>query len=186
MTTTLILGGTRSGKSRHAESLLIDEPAVTYIATGPRADSDDSDWAARVKHHQDRRPETWTTVESSDVTHAILAARTPTLVDCIGNWVTALIDEAEAWEDRDKALTLVQERCTELVALWINAPYDIVAVTNEVGMSVVPQTSSGRLFGDALGRVNATLSSVSDRVHLVVAGRVVDLSGLPVVPGALA
>ncbi|WP_050669229.1 bifunctional adenosylcobinamide kinase/adenosylcobinamide-phosphate guanylyltransferase [Luteipulveratus halotolerans] len=186
MTTTLVLGGARSGKSRYAESLLDDADAVTYIATGPLPDEDDGDWKARVEEHQARRAEGWTTVESTDVTRAILSARAPSLVDCIGNWVTGTIDAAKAWDNRDKALTIVQERTAELVALWTNAPYDIVAVTNEVGMSVVPETASGRLFQDALGRVNATLSAVSDRVHLIVAGRVIDLSSSPVVPGALA
>ena len=57
----------------------------------------------------------------------------------------------------------------------------MVAVTNEVGMAVVPATASGRLFRDELGRLNAAVSAVSDRVALVVAGRVLDLSDCPVV-----
>ena len=63
------------------------------------------------------------------------------------------------------------------------AGVDLVAVTNEVGLGVVPATSSGRLFRDELGRVNAELSAASEHVHLVVAGRVLDLSGAPVVDG---
>ncbi|WP_052593382.1 bifunctional adenosylcobinamide kinase/adenosylcobinamide-phosphate guanylyltransferase [Luteipulveratus mongoliensis] len=182
MTTTLVLGGTRSGKSRYAESLLDHEAEVTYVATGPQPDEDDRDWQARVDEHRSRRPQTWTTVESSDVTRAIIGARSPVLVDCLGNWVTGTFDDAKVWEDRDKALRIMAERTAELSALWMNAPYDVVAVTNEVGMSVVPDTASGRLFQEALGRVNATISAVTDQVHLVLAGRVMDLSTLPTVP----
>ena len=58
---------------------------------------------------------------------------------------------------------------------------DVVAVTNKVGLGVVPPSVSGRLFRDELGRLNTALSTASDRVHLVVAGRVLDLSHAPLV-----
>jgi adenosylcobinamide kinase/adenosylcobinamide-phosphate guanylyltransferase len=66
-----------------------------------------------------------------------------------------------------------------LVAAWAALPVDAVAVTNEVGLGVVPPLPSGQLFRDELGSLNARLSAVSDRVHLVVAGRVLDLTGAP-------
>lgn len=185
-TTTLVLGGTRSGKSRHAQSLLPPDGEVTFIAASSLADSEDHEWAARVERHRAERPQGWSTVEATDITRAIIHARSPVLVDCLGGWVTALIDEAKLWDDPAKALALVDEKAAELAALWAWASYDYVAVSNEVGMSLVPDTASGRLFQDALGRVNATLSAVSTTVHLVVAGRVLDLSDAPTVltPGA--
>lgn len=181
-TTTLVLGGTRSGKSRHAQSLLSPDREVTFVAAGKQPTDDDPEWTARVERHRRDRPENWTTVETTDITRAIIHARSPVLVDCLGSWVTALIDEAQLWDDSSGALALVEERAAELAALWSLAPYDSVAVTNETGMSVVPDTVSGRLFQDALGRVNTALSEVSQRVHLVVAGRILDLSAAPIVP----
>lgn len=181
-TTTLVLGGTRSGKSRHAQSLLPHDHEVTFIAASKPASNDDPEWSARVERHRKDRPEAWTTTESTDITRSIIYARSPVLVDCLGGWVTAIIDEAELWDDPPSALALVEEKAAELAALWSLAPYDSVAVTNETGMSVVPDTRSGRLFQDALGRVNTTLSEVSKQVHLVVAGRIIDLSDAPIVP----
>lgn len=182
-TTTLVLGGARSGKSRYAEMLLADEEEVTYIAPAPGLSDDDPEWQMRVKEHQQRRPESWTTVESIDVTRSIVRSREPVLVDCLGTWVTSIIDDADAWQDRERAMKLIIERTEELVAIWTIAPYNAVAVSNEVGSGVVPETASGRLFQDALGRVNAMMSAASNRVHLVVAGRVLDISDMPVVPG---
>ena len=181
-TTTLVLGGTRSGKSRHAQSLLPAEADVTFIAAGKPPTDEDPEWAARVERHRADRPEPWTTVETTNITRAIIYARGPVLVDCLGSWVTALIDEAELWGDPAGAHALVEERAAELAALWSLAPSDSVAVTNETGMSLVPDTASGRLFQDVLGRVNTALSEVSKQVHLVVAGRVLDLSDAPIVP----
>ncbi len=63
-----------------------------------------------------------------------------------------------------------------------HATQPVVLVTNEVGWSLVPMTASGRFFADELGRLNAAVSAAVDRVHLVVAGRVVDLTDAPVVP----
>jgi adenosylcobinamide kinase / adenosylcobinamide-phosphate guanylyltransferase len=181
-TTTLVLGGTRSGKSRHAQSLLPRDHEVTFIAASKPPSDEDPEWTARVERHRRDRPEGWTTVESSDITRSILYARSPVLVDCLGGWVTALIDEAELWDDAPSALALVDDKAAELAALWSLAPYDSVAVSNETGMSVVPETPAGRLFQDALGRVNTTLCAVSKQVHLVVAGRILDLSDAPIVP----
>lgn len=182
MTTTLVLGGTRSGKSNYAQSLLDAQSPVTFIAPTVLDGEADPEWRARIDAHRQERPRAWSTVESPDVTRAILYARGPVLVDCLGTWVTALIDREQLWEQRDKALSMVSERAAELAAIWTHAPYDAVAVSNEVGMSVVPATPSGRLFQDALGRVNSVVSSASERVHLVVAGRLIDLSAAPLVP----
>jgi len=181
MTTTLVLGGVRSGKSRYATGLLPQDDAVTVIAPGKQPTGDDPEWARRVDQHRAARPDAWITAETADVTRAILRARTPVLVDCLGTWVTALIDDAGAWDDRDKATELVTTAAQELGALWANAPFDCVAVSNEVGMSVVADTPSGRLFQDLLGQVNSLMSSMSHRTHLIVAGRVLDLSDAPLV-----
>ena len=94
----LITGGVRSGKSRHAEALLSGAPSVTYVAPGPSAAEDpDPDWVARIATHQSRRPATWTTVETRDLV-AALRLDGPVLIDCLGTWLAAVLDERELWE----------------------------------------------------------------------------------------
>ena len=166
----LVTGGARSGKSRHAESLLAGEPAVTYVAPGPVLD--DADWRQRIAAHQARRPATWRTLETADLT-AALRTGGPVLVDCLGTWLTRTVDDAGLWDaTADEVTKLVEER----VAAALEALGDtIVLVTNEVGLGVVPEHRSGRLFRDLLGTVNQRFAAACDEVHLVVAGRVLKL-----------
>ena len=172
----LVTGGVRSGKSRYAESLFAPEDAVVYVAPGPLPGAEDADWAARVAAHQLRRPPHWHTVESTDVAAAVAAAPGPVLVDCLGTWVTAVLDDLRAWDaPRPAWAGDVDERIAGLVAAWSAAPGPAVAVTNEVGMGVVPAHRSGRVFRDVLGQVNQAVAGVSDRVTLVVAGRTLHL-----------
>ncbi|MBB6344166.1 adenosylcobinamide kinase/adenosylcobinamide-phosphate guanylyltransferase [Nonomuraea muscovyensis] len=163
----LLLGGSRSGKSAEAELRLAGEPHVTYLATGPGGEGD-GEWAARVRAHRERRPAHWTTVETTDLAGAVRGATSPLLVDGLGTWLAAVFDEHGAWEGDRSA---VWRRCDELVAAWRDTAWRIVAVSDEVGMGVVPATSSGRAFRDALGRLNERLAAESEDVTLVVAGR---------------
>jgi adenosylcobinamide kinase/adenosylcobinamide-phosphate guanylyltransferase len=181
VTTTLVLGGARSGKSRYAEQLLRSREGVVYVAPGPVPDADDMEWADRVAAHRSRRPGSWRTVETDDLAGVLRAATGPVLVDCLATWLTSVVDAVGAWDDRERASACIGVRTRELLDAWSGATVDVVAVTNEVGMAVVPATASGRLFRDELGRLNAAVSAASDRVALVVAGRVLDLSGCPVV-----
>lgn len=183
-TTTLVTGPVRSGKSRHAEHLLAHEPAVTYVATGRRADLADAEWTRRIEGHRVRRPMSWTTVETSDVVGVIGSAEGPVLVDCLGTWLTALVDDT-GWHDLDAAADRVAKEGRALVEVLRTPRVPVVVVTNEVGWSLVPTTASGRFFQDELGRLNAAVAAVVSHVHLVVAGRVLDLSDAPVVPEAL-
>jgi adenosylcobinamide kinase / adenosylcobinamide-phosphate guanylyltransferase len=180
-TTTLVTGPVRSGKSRHAEDLVAGHEDVTYVATGRSADASDPEWSRRVEDHRTRRPTTWRTLETTDVAGAIGAATGPVLVDCLGTWLTALVDDA-GWDDLVVAAGAVRREADRLVEALCAATVPVVVVTNEVGWSLVPTTASGRLFQDELGRLNALVATVAAQVHLVVAGRVVDLSEAPVVP----
>jgi adenosylcobinamide kinase / adenosylcobinamide-phosphate guanylyltransferase len=172
----LVTGGVRSGKSRHAEQVLAAYDAVTYVAPGPTTDEDpDPDWAARIAAHQARRPAGWTTLETRDL---LLAFGTPgpVLVDCLGTWLTAVIDGAAAWDlPSGEAHSLVEARLEDAAVALRAAPGPVVLVTNEVGLGVVPEHRSGRLFRDLLGTVNQRLAQECDEVHLVVAGRVLRL-----------
>ncbi|GAA2491214.1 bifunctional adenosylcobinamide kinase/adenosylcobinamide-phosphate guanylyltransferase [Terrabacter carboxydivorans] len=180
-TTTLVTGPIRSGKSRHAEDLLGDHADVTYVATGRPADPGDPEWSRRVRAHIGRRSSTWETLETTDVAGAVERATGPLLVDCLGTWLTAVVDAA-GWDDLDVASAAVRSEVDRFVESLCVATVPVVIVTNEVGWSLVATTPSGRLFQDELGRLNALVSRVAARVHLVVAGRVVDLSDAPVVP----
>lgn len=167
-------GGVRSGKSAHAEALLADQPATTYLAAGPTYD--DADWAARVARHRERRPASWTTVETTDVAAALAEARGPVLLDCLGTWLDAVVSGAGLW---DAPVAEVEEhvaaRTAGLVAALRASTGPVVVVTNEVGLGVVPEHRSGRLFRDLLGTINQRVGSVCEEVHLVVAGRVLRL-----------
>lgn len=172
----LVTGGVRSGKSAHAEALVGDGPA-TYVAAGPSPEVEtDPDWAGRVAAHRSRRPATWATLETQDLAGAIQEGQDPVLVDCLGTWLTAVVDEADAWDaDNDAVLDLVVSRVDEVVEVLSGSDLDVVLVTNEVGLGVVPEHRSGRLFRDLLGTVNQRIAAACDEVHLVVAGRVLRL-----------
>ncbi|GAA1538187.1 bifunctional adenosylcobinamide kinase/adenosylcobinamide-phosphate guanylyltransferase [Nocardioides humi] len=170
----LVTGGVRSGKSRHAEALLADAPAVTYVAAGPM--DDDADWAARIAAHRARRPAGWATVETRDVAGAIGAAAAPVLVDCLGTWLTGVIDDAALWEAPvERVESQVGGHLDALVAALAGTAEQVVVVTNEVGLGVVPEHRSARLFRDLLGTINQRVAEACDEVHLVVAGRVLRL-----------
>lgn len=172
---TLVTGGVRSGKSAVAERLLSDAAAVTYVACGPPADSD-PEWAARVAMHQARRGAGWQTVESTDLPAVLGCAGNPVLVDCLGTWLTAQLDDLQAWE-REQATwgPTLDARIEAMAAAIDRCPQRVVVVTNEVGWSLVSEHRSGRLFTDRLGWLNQTVAAVCADVQLVVAGRVITL-----------
>jgi adenosylcobinamide kinase / adenosylcobinamide-phosphate guanylyltransferase len=173
---SLVLGGARSGKSRFAEEQASAGLTVTYVATGGTR-PDDPDWVERVARHQRRRPAHWVTVETTDVRGALAAAgdRSTVLVDCLALWLTAQLDELDAWSRteagageavRDEAVARIQA----LVSAVEACPADVIVVSNEVGMGVVPATTSGRLFRDLLGILNVEVALACDHTTLVVAG----------------
>ena len=173
MAHVLVTGGVRSGKSRYAESLLSFDDPVSYLTPGYPADPvADAEWAARVAAHQLRRPATWRTVETLALADAIADAPGPVLIDCLGTWLTRLLDSWQAWdaESPDWSHRLAEES-SSLVAAMREHAGDIVIVTNEVGWGVVSEYRSGRLFADNLGRLNQQVAAACDQVYLMVAGR---------------
>ncbi|GIH70935.1 bifunctional adenosylcobinamide kinase/adenosylcobinamide-phosphate guanylyltransferase [Sphaerimonospora thailandensis] len=178
---TLLLGGARSGKSEEAELRVAADPDVTYVATGP-SPGDDPSWLARVKLHRDRRPRHWRTLETTDLTSVLATTDDPgrtLLIDGIGTWLAAMFDECGAWpgSDHDPGLARaeVTRRCDELVAAWRRTRARVVAVSDEVGLGVVPATAAGGLFRDELGRLNQRLARESEDVAIVIAGRLLPL-----------
>ena len=163
--TTLVLGGARSGKSAHAEGLLTADVA-TYVATA-RVDPADTEWQARIAVHVARRPPGWRTVEPPDLPDFLATAHGPVLVDDIATWLTGVMDDHHAW---DGDLGPVRGECDRLVAAVAECRAEIVLVSSEVGLGVVPATRSGRLFRDQLGALNASLAERCAEVVLLVAG----------------
>lgn len=172
----LVLGGARSGKSEEAELRLAGEPDVTYVATGPDGVGD-PEWAARVAAHRARRPAWWRTAETTDLAAVLGSARGAVLIDGIGTWLAAVMDECGAWDGAGGAGGL-EERISGLVVAWRQTRACVVAVSDEVGLGVVPQTSAGRRFRDELGRLNQALAAESEEAEIVVAGRVLALGSL--------
>lgn len=175
---TLVTGGVRSGKSHWAEQQLADRGEVHYIAPGYLPDpTTDPEWAERVRRHRDRRPGTWQTIETIHVADALVTATGPVLIDCLGMWLTRQLDEVDAWQTpRDQWQPTIDARIDDLVDAWRSTPVDVIAVTNEVGWTLVPDSPGSRAFVELLGTLNARLGALSDSVILVVAGRSLILS----------
>lgn len=177
----LVTGGVRSGKSAHAEGLYAGRDDVVYVAPGPTATEDpDPDWVARLAAHRLRRPPSWTTLETRDLATAVGpgagVATGPVLIDCLGTWLTAVLDEEKAWALPAAAQqAMLAARLDAVTAALTVTARDVVLVTNEVGLGVVPAHRSGRVFRDLLGTVNQQVAAACDEVHLVVAGRVLRL-----------
>ena len=163
-----MLGGTRSGKSRHAEDLLPADGRVRYVATA-RRHADDPEWSARIDVHRARRPPSWATLEDVDVPAVVRAGGGPLLVDDLATWLTGVLDDSGAW-DAPAVPAAVGAAVEKLVAAVAAAPDRVVLVSAEVGLGVVPETRAGRIFRDELGALNAALAAVCDEVLLLVAG----------------
>jgi adenosylcobinamide kinase/adenosylcobinamide-phosphate guanylyltransferase len=169
----LLLGGARSGKSSEAERrlTLLGEDAV-YVATGGRREGDE-DWAERVRRHRERRPASWETVETTDVAAVLRTATRPVLVDCLTLWLTAMMDDAGAWDDavwHERGQRELARRFDELEDAWRNVRVPVLAVSNEVGLGIVPESAGVRRFRDEQGRLNQRMAAASEGVVLMVAG----------------
>lgn len=173
----LITGGVRSGKSRYGETLLAESPEVTYVATGPVPDpATDPEWAARILDHRAQRPAHWSTLETSDVAGVLRSVSGAIMIDCLGTWLTAVIDGLGSWEEPIvRWRSDFHDQLRDLISAWQHRQSLAIAVTNEVGWGLVSTYRSGRVFTELLGLVNQEMAAASDEVILVVAGRAVHL-----------
>ena len=166
MTLVLLLGGARSGKSALAVRLAEEREApVTFLATAQAADEE---MAQRIELHQSERPEGWSTVEEPlDLAAAVdrVPAAETLVIDCLSLWVANVLEDVDAVEDH--ARTAAQAAAER--------PGLTIAVSNEVGLGVVPATPLGRRYRDVLGRVNAIWAAAAEEALLVVAGRTLRL-----------
>ncbi len=169
---SLVLGGSRSGKSLHAERLLDGEDQVTYVATS-LADAGDPEWAERIERHRQRRPASWTTMETSDPARLLgQHGAGALLLDSVTTWLAQVMDGCGCWLEvpPDDANLELASSVDSLVRAWASAPARVVAVSDEVGSGIVPATASGRRFREALGELNQRLAQAADEVWLVTAG----------------
>lgn len=172
---TLVLGGARSGKSHHAEQLALQcVGPVTYVAT---AGEDDEEMQLRVALHRARRPANWALVE--EPVHLAEALYTHAqhggcvLVDCMTLWLNNLLF-SEHHEYPETGLVTPPEAWTAEINALLTAlpllPGEVILVSNEIGLGVVPMGAVTRFYVDELGRLNQRLAALADNVHLLVAG----------------
>ncbi len=176
---TLILGGARSGKSAFAERLARAANNVLFVAT---AEPLDDDMARRIAAHRRARPAHWRTIEEPlNLAAAIppaLASADIVLLDCLTLWVSNMLLKAETALDPAAAEAAILAAATELLDICETSAAAWILVSNEVGLGVVPASSLGRAYRDALGKVNALAAARADKVYLMTAGLALDLTAL--------
>jgi len=160
---TLILGGARSGKSRHAESLALQSGLeVVYLATGWAGDAE---MAGRIARHREQRPAAWLTVEEPRALAGALLAHAGAgrclIVDCLTLWLSNLLAESEDCFRRERAALL--ETLPGLAG-------EVLLVGNEVGQGIVPTNPLARRFVDESGWLHQDLARCCERVVWVTAG----------------
>ena len=184
MSLTLVLGGTRSGKSARAEALAhATGLPVRYVAT---ADGGDPTMAERIRVHVARRPVAWTTVEANGSLAGALAERDGAcvLLDGLGPWIATVLHRAGAFDAAEPAaLARVRETVLadieRLARATADDPAPTIVVAEEASQGVLPPDVASRAWLDLLGEAVQRLAAVAERVELVVAGRPLALAAPP-------
>jgi adenosylcobinamide kinase/adenosylcobinamide-phosphate guanylyltransferase len=165
---TLVLGGARSGKSRYAQALVGDREAI-FVATARR--DIDREMRARIIRHRDDRTRRWITIEEPEAVPSVVRqarpAGVPVLVDCVTLWLSNLL-ERETHTPLRKQQDILLAAVKELADA--SRDREVIAVSNELGMGIVPTTRIGRRFRDIHGWANQVLAADASRVVIVIAG----------------
>jgi adenosylcobinamide kinase/adenosylcobinamide-phosphate guanylyltransferase len=167
---TLVLGGARSGKSRYAQSLAAAAKGpVLFVATAPAVSpEEDPEMAARIARHRAERAAHWRTVEAPvDVVSAVRTAGSLVVVDCVTLWISNLLYEHRSSERASREKKILDE--VESLAAVLREK-EAIAVSNEVGEGLVPDTPLAREFRDLQGQANQIFAREASRVVLLVAG----------------
>ena len=167
----LILGGARSGKSRLAEQIAKDSNLnVTYIAT---AQAFDHEMQARIDHHQAQRPGHWTVIEEplylADCLIELDQPNQLILVDCLTLWMSNLLMHENA--------ELQMQQCQKLLDILPILQAEVILVSNETGLGVIPMGEISRKFVDESGRLHQQLGQIAEKVVFCVAGFPMILKG---------
>lgn len=171
---TFILGGARSGKSAFAEGLAKKYNDIAYIAT---AEVKDDEMLERIQIHQTRRPSNWKTIESPyhvDKSIMDIPGNIDLIcIDCITLYITNMLLKDEIITNRNY-LKQKQEQIfaeiNKLSKVCRKSRADIIMVSNEIGLGIVPDNILSRLFRDVAGRTNQILADEADDVYFMVAG----------------
>jgi adenosylcobinamide kinase/adenosylcobinamide-phosphate guanylyltransferase len=170
---TLIIGGTRSGKSAFATALAEKHKYVCYIATADSKQSsqiDDNEMLERIQKHRENRPAEWKTVEAPLELDKAVSNLTGNLdvvlIDCITIYVTNMLLGSHKEEGEAYIIDAVNKLCS----VCKSAPFHVIIVTNEVGYGVVPDNALSRQFRDIAGYANQIIARKADNVYLVTAG----------------
>jgi len=166
---TFLLGGARSGKSRLATQLAdaIGGPVAIVVTAEPI----DDEMTSRIERHRADRPTAWATIEAPyDLVAGIesVPADDVLVVDCMTLWLSNLIVRG----DDDQTVDAATDAAVDAL---VGRESDVIVVSNEVGLGLVPGDPMSRRFRDAQGRVNQTLAARCDRAFFVVAGRALPL-----------
>jgi adenosylcobinamide kinase/adenosylcobinamide-phosphate guanylyltransferase len=148
---------------------------VLFVAT---AEAGDEEMRQRIERHKNNRPPSWATLEvTTSVGSHILkhgGQAEIIIVDCITllvNNVFSMFDyQAGEQTDDSPVEKEITREINELIECTHRLNADLIIVTNEVGMDLVPANQTGRLYRDLLGRANQLLAQHADRVYLMVAG----------------
>lgn len=162
MASLFVLGGARSGKSRYAQARAEAwGTQLVYIAT---AQAFDDEMAERIAQHRADRGPQWSTLEAPlDLPAALDAcsgAGQVVLVDCLTLWVSNLILADQS----------VEQACTDLLAALTKTSAQVILVSNEVGLGIVPDNALARRFRDEAGRVNQRVAAQAREVQFLAAG----------------
>ena len=183
----LVTGGARSGKSAFAEEQLADRERVCYIATGlPRGE--DPEWQERIRLHQERRPDSWTTQEQyagladwlREQSHPVYLLDCATLLtsnrlfDLIAQHYPDKLELTEehflSRQEQSFLLQLLEEEWKELLSTIHQTDAECWIVTDEVGLGIVPETRLGRFFRDVQGKINQLIAKEASKAYLVICG----------------
>ena len=176
----LVTGGARSGKSSFAEKLAlkIGGGRAAYIAT---AQIFDDEMNFRVKLHQSRRGDNWTTFEAPFAAEEKISAAAQNfgaiLFDCVTIYISNFLCAANL-DDESKLYTELRGLIEKLIDAAKNSNAVTIFVTNEVGAGIVPENKLARRFRDLAGIANQMLAAQADKVFLTVAGLAVDIKKL--------
>ncbi len=172
---TLIIGGTRSGKSAFAVKLAKKHKHVCYLATadsGQSSQIDDNEMLERIQKHRKNRPSDWKTVEAPfELDKAVSALNGNfeiVLIDCITIYVTnMLLGNNNNKEEGDQYII---DAINKLCIVCKKQSSHVIMVSNEVGYGIVPDNALSRRFRDIAGYVNQIIAKEADNVYIVTAG----------------
>ena len=174
-----ITGGARSGKSSFAEKIAAKtSKEVVYIATGQLLDEE---MAFRIKKHREKRVNTWETfeepIEVRELVNRLGLEKEVILIDCLTLLTSNLLLRKEDKVEDSRWQGEILAEIKKLAEVSYKAPAQVIIVSNEVGMGLVPDNPLGRVYRDILGRANSIIADKADKVFMMVSGIPLKIKG---------